>query len=75
MLTQRLMVIIFLVPIVAAFIYWGGWPFAIFIAIIMAIAAWEYWRIFQQGGYNNSQMDVGPWHSLSRITTSDSIPP
>lgn len=51
MLTKRLLVLIFLIPIFVALLVAGGWIFAIFIALILGGAAWEYWRIFKTGGY------------------------
>lgn len=50
MLAQRLAVIIVMIPTIVLFIVAGGWSYAIFIALVLAVAAWEYWRIFQQGG-------------------------
>ncbi len=29
----------------------GGWPFTIFIAAILGMAGWEFWRLFRNGGY------------------------
>lgn len=51
MLAKRLLVLIFLIPVFVALLVAGGWIFAIFIALILGGAAWEYWRIFKTGGY------------------------
>ncbi|WP_299029309.1 CDP-archaeol synthase [uncultured Thermanaerothrix sp.] len=51
MLAQRLLVIIILIPIGVTFAVLGGWPYAAFIALILVVAAWEYWRIFRRGGF------------------------
>ena len=50
-LKTRLIVAGVLVPLVAFFTFLGGWPFAAFIAFALALAGWEYWRIFRVGGY------------------------
>ncbi len=51
MLAQRLLVIIALIPIGVTFAVLGGWAYAAFIALILVVAAWEYWRIFRRGGF------------------------
>jgi phosphatidate cytidylyltransferase len=51
MVVQRLIVAIFLIPLVAGSIYAGGWVFAGLITIALGIAAWEYWRMFTLGGF------------------------
>jgi phosphatidate cytidylyltransferase len=43
-----------MIPSLVIFSFLGGWPFAIFVAAILCVGAWEYWRIFQQGGYSPS---------------------
>lgn len=50
-LKKRLIVAGILVPLVAIFIYLGGWPFTIFITLPLCLAAWEYWRMFRVAGY------------------------
>lgn len=47
----RLIVAGVLIPLVVLFAFLGGWPFAAFIAFALALAGWEYWRIFRVGGY------------------------
>ena len=54
MLAQRLIVTILLIPIGVALIVLGGWGFAVATALIFGYAAWEYWRIFNRGGYQPS---------------------
>lgn len=53
-LRQRLMVIDVMVPGTVLFTFLGGWPFTLFVAAVMAVAAWEYWRMFTRGGYQPS---------------------
>jgi phosphatidate cytidylyltransferase len=53
-LVQRLLVVILLVPVFAAVIAIGGWVYVGVIALALGIAAWEYWRMFHQGGYRPS---------------------
>jgi phosphatidate cytidylyltransferase len=53
-LSQRLIVVIFLIPACVIPIYLGSWPFAILVIGGMGIAAWEYWRMFYRGGYRPS---------------------
>lgn len=54
MLTQRLAVVILLLPVGVALIFAGGWILTIVAAALLGIAAWEYWRMFKNGGYNPS---------------------
>ena len=51
MLAKRVIsaAIIFLAFVLVTF--WGGWFFTISISVVLAIGAWEFWHIFQQGGY------------------------
>jgi phosphatidate cytidylyltransferase len=51
MLVKRTVVALVLLPIGLAAIFIGGWIFAAVIALIVGLAAWEYARLFQQGGY------------------------
>lgn len=51
MLAQRLLVVIALIPVGVFFAVLGGWPYALFITLVLVLAAWEYWRIFRRGGY------------------------
>jgi len=54
MLAKRLLSVIVLIPVIAALAVVGGWPFALFVAAVLGVAAWEFWRIFHQGGYDPS---------------------
>jgi len=56
MLRERLLVVIVLIPVGVAFIAAGGWWYTLLIAAIMGTAAWEYWRIFHQGGFFPSRI-------------------
>ncbi len=55
MLTSRLLVAIGLIPLAAAFIWLGGLPLALLVTVMLAVAGWEYGRIFQHGGYAPAQ--------------------
>lgn len=50
-LQKRVIVIIVIIPIIVLFSILGGWPFTIFIAMILGMATWELWRLFRNGGY------------------------
>jgi len=52
MLRQRLISIAFILPVGLALVIIDGWPFYLFIMLIVGLAAWEYGRMFQTGGYN-----------------------
>ncbi len=54
MLAQRLIVSILLIPTGVFLIAIGGWPLAVAVTAILGYGAWEYWRIFTQGGYRPS---------------------
>jgi len=54
MLKTRLISIIILLPFLVLVIVLGGLPFALFAAAVLAIAAWEFWRMFHQAGYSPS---------------------
>lgn len=54
MLLQRIIVALIILPIVCLAIYLGDWPFTLCVSALMGIAAWEYWRIFKQGGFSPS---------------------
>ena len=53
-LSQRVLVTIVLIPLGVGVIAQGRWPFALFVAFILGIAAWEYWHLFSAGGYQPS---------------------
>ena len=51
MLHQRVLVAAVLLPIGLVLIYFGGWAFAVFVTLILGLAAWEYARIFKSGEF------------------------
>jgi phosphatidate cytidylyltransferase len=53
-LRQRLIVIDIMVPSSAIFAMIGGWPFTLFVAAILGVSAWEFWRVFFRGNYSPS---------------------
>lgn len=53
-LRKRLIVINIILPVILIISILGGWPFTLFIAAILAMAAWELCRLFQSGGYSPS---------------------
>lgn len=50
----RLLVADIFVPVTVFFAFQGGILFTLFVGVVLCVAAWEYWRIFQQGGYSPS---------------------
>ncbi len=54
MLAQRLIVTILLVPAGVFIIAQGGWALAALVIGVLGYGAWEYWRIFTQGGFRPS---------------------
>jgi len=54
MLAERLVVVIILIPIIVGLVTLGGWVYYLFIAFMLGLAAWEYNRLFRQGGYTPS---------------------
>lgn len=50
-LRSRLLVAIVLILVGVTFVSLGGLTYTAFICLLLAIAAWEYWRLFSQGGY------------------------
>ena len=53
-LRKRLVVIDLMIPTTVIFAMIGGWPFSIFVAVILGISAWEFWRIFHNNTYSPS---------------------
>lgn len=51
MLIKRLIVAIILIPVGVILIKLGGWPFTLFIALLLGLAAWEFCNLFKQAGY------------------------
>ena len=54
MLAQRIKVALVIIMVGGFFVILGGWAYSIFIAGVLAICAWEYWRMFTRGGYSPS---------------------
>ncbi|HEY9086927.1 MAG TPA: phosphatidate cytidylyltransferase [Anaerolineaceae bacterium] len=57
MLKDRVITAVLLFPVGLAFILLGSWPFTLFVALVLGVAAWEYARIFRRGigtGYHPS---------------------
>lgn len=54
MLRDRLLAIAVLLPVGLVMIALGGWPYLVFLVLILCTAAWEYWRLFIHGGYHPS---------------------
>lgn len=53
-LAQRVLVSVILLPVGIAAIFMGGYVFTILIALIAALASWEYVKLFRTGGYEPS---------------------
>jgi phosphatidate cytidylyltransferase len=53
-LSRRLSVVIVLIPLGVAVIAAGGWIYTLVVVGVLGVAAWEYWRMFVQGGYKPS---------------------
>lgn len=53
-LRQRLIVIDIMIPLTILMAMLGGWPFFVFITLILLVAGWELWRLFKGGGYSPS---------------------
>lgn len=51
MLAERTISAVVIIILCLGLIFSGGWIFTVGVAIILAIAAWEYARIFEKGGY------------------------
>lgn len=54
MLANRIKTAIFIILIGVGIAVVGGWPFNIFIILLLAVAGWEFWRLFSSGGYSPS---------------------
>jgi phosphatidate cytidylyltransferase len=55
-LSQRLLVVLLILPAGLFVIVSGGWVITLAAAAILARAGWEYWRMFRMGGYRPSLM-------------------
>lgn len=56
MLRERLIVSLILIPLACLVIGLGGWIYPIFVALLLGICAWEYWRMVKSGGYHTSKV-------------------
>jgi phosphatidate cytidylyltransferase len=54
MLKTRFFSALVFVPLTLLMIFIGGIPYYIYIAIILGVATWEYWRLFKTMGFNPS---------------------
>lgn len=66
MLVSRLLVTIVLLPIGLLAINSGGWFYFALVAVLLTLAAWEYARLFRQGGFQPSILLV-PLGALALI--------
>lgn len=58
MLVERLLVTIVLLPLGLLLIAGGGWLFALVIAIILALAGWEYVKLMRLSGHQPAEVIV-----------------
>ena len=58
MLAKRVLVVVILLPFGIAAILLGGWIYTAMIALIAALAAWEYAGLFHSGGLQPSRLLV-----------------
>lgn len=54
-LTQRLLVIIILLPAGIGLVMLGGLPFNLFLTMILTVSAWEYVQLARKAGYQPNQ--------------------
>lgn len=66
-LRKRLIVINIMLPTLVIFSFLGGWPFTIFVAVVLLLAAWELWRLFDKGFYSPSLLVMGIFVPLAVI--------
>lgn len=52
MLLERSMVALIMIPVAGVVIAIGGWFFTLFVAGLLVVAAWEYWRMTHQSGFS-----------------------
>lgn len=67
-LRKRLIVIDIIIPLTIFMTLLGGWPFYVFVTIILLVSGWEVWRIFKAGGYSPSLAAI--LISILALTTS-----
>ena len=58
MLVERALVGIVILPVVILVLVAGGWVFALSVAVVLGVAAWEYWRMVTSGGFQPSALIV-----------------
>ncbi len=58
MLRERILVSMIILPLAGLVIGLGGWVFALAIAAILSIAAWEFWRMVRSGDFQPSPVLV-----------------
>jgi phosphatidate cytidylyltransferase len=51
MLTQRILVVLVLLPIGITLILVGGLPYDLFMTLVLALSGWEYARMFRKAGW------------------------
>lgn len=66
-LRRRLIVINIMLPCLVFFAYLGGWPFTIFVALVLLVATWELWRLYRTGKYAPSLVVMGVFVPLAVI--------
>jgi CDP-diglyceride synthetase len=54
MLSQRLISVAIIVPLLIASIIFGGWWLTAFVGLFIGIAAWEYGKLFMSGDFHPS---------------------
>ena len=58
MLAERTLVAIVIVPLAVLAIAAGGWVFALAVAAVLSVAAWEFWRMVRSGDFQPSAVLV-----------------
>ena len=51
MLTKRIRTAAIMIVVGVSFVALGGWYYVFFISIILAVASWEYWNMYRNGGF------------------------
>ncbi len=59
MLRQRLLVAIIAIPLLAALVHLGGWPWTVTVGLALLMAAWEYARLIRRIGFSPSPGWIG----------------
>jgi phosphatidate cytidylyltransferase len=67
-LSQRLVVVLVILPAGLAAIVAGGWVLTLVVAVILARAGWEYWRMYRTGGYRPSALLLAGGTALLALT-------